>query len=51
MGQEPWLKHISSIEYNSDSVPIVESNKLVAECQLRGVKSSRLYGSYQTILS
>ncbi len=30
MGQEPWLHYISSIQYEDDSNPIVESNRLVA---------------------
>lgn len=30
MGQEPWPKYLLSLEYEPDSVPIVESDKLIA---------------------
>ena len=43
MGQEPWLTYLTSIEYTEESRPIVESNRLVAECQSRGITSERLY--------
>ncbi|HEU4781087.1 MAG TPA: MBL fold metallo-hydrolase, partial [Steroidobacteraceae bacterium] len=44
MGQEPWLGYISSIAYTHESAPIVESNKLVAECKRRGLVTKRLFG-------
>jgi len=43
MGQEPWLKYLTSIQYTDESHPIVESNKLVAACQSKGIESERLY--------
>jgi L-ascorbate metabolism protein UlaG (beta-lactamase superfamily) len=43
MGQEPWLKYLTSIQYTDESHPIVESNKLVASCQNKGIESERLY--------
>jgi L-ascorbate metabolism protein UlaG (beta-lactamase superfamily) len=43
MGQEPWLKYLTSIKYTDESHPIVESNKLVAACQSKGIESERLY--------
>jgi PPOX class probable F420-dependent enzyme len=45
MGQEPWLTYLTSILYTEESRPIVESNKLVAECRERGIVSERLFGS------
>jgi hypothetical protein len=45
MGQEPWLTYLTSIVYTEESRPIVESNRLVAECRARGVESERLFGS------
>jgi hypothetical protein len=45
MGQEPWLTYLTSIQYTEESRPIVESNRLVAECRERGLASERLYGS------
>lgn len=50
MGQEPWLGYISSIAYTSASTPIVESDKLVAECRRRGLISRRLYGRETVVL-
>lgn len=43
MGQEPWLTFLTSIEYTDQSRPIVDSNRLVAECRRRGIESERLY--------
>lgn len=44
MGMEPWLKHISSIKYTSESEPIIQSNKLLEYCRANGIKSERLFG-------
>ena len=44
MGAEPWLTFVSSIQYTEESVPIVESTKLVDECIRLGITSERLYG-------
>jgi L-ascorbate metabolism protein UlaG (beta-lactamase superfamily) len=44
MGQEPWLTYLTSIQYTETSRPILESNKLVAECRSRGLQSERLFG-------
>lgn len=44
MGQEPWLTFVSSIAYTEQSLPIVESNRLVAHCHARGLEAERLYG-------
>jgi L-ascorbate metabolism protein UlaG (beta-lactamase superfamily) len=44
MGQEPWCSFLTSIRYTEDSRPIIESNRLVAECLSRGLMAERLYG-------
>lgn len=44
MGQEPWLTYLTSIIYTDTSRPIVESNKLVADCRSRGIEAERLFG-------
>lgn len=44
MGQEPWLTHITSIEYSATSEPILESNRLVEFCRQQGIQSERLLG-------
>jgi len=50
MGQEPWLTYLTSILYTENSQPIIESNKLVAECHRRGIESERLFGCKEIIL-
>ncbi len=44
MGMEPWLKYISSIKYTDESLPIVESNKLLDYCTENGIRPERLFG-------
>lgn len=49
MGQEPWLKFISSIKYTEESNPIVQSDKLVMACRKRGIFAERLYGEKELL--
>lgn len=51
MGLEPWIEFITSTKYTDDSNPIVQSNKLVAECQDRGIIAERLYGEKELLYS
>jgi L-ascorbate metabolism protein UlaG (beta-lactamase superfamily) len=51
MGQEPWLTFLTSIQYTEESRPIVESDKLVDECQSRGIISERLFGHKEIIFN
>lgn len=44
MGLEPWLQFISSIKYTDESRPIIESNKLVNECNENSIMAERLFG-------
>ncbi|WP_109302786.1 MBL fold metallo-hydrolase [Aquimarina sp. AU474] len=44
MGQEPWIKFISTKEYTDESTPIIESNKLLDECKSKGITAERLFG-------
>ena len=44
MGQEPWLTYLTSIQYTEQSKPIVESDKLVAQCRERNLVADRLFG-------
>jgi hypothetical protein len=50
MGQEPWLTFLTSIKYTPQSRPIVESDKLVAECRNRGLVAERLFGHKELLL-
>ncbi|WP_224242168.1 MBL fold metallo-hydrolase [Hyalangium gracile] len=45
MGQEPWLSYVASIRYTAQSKPIVESDKLMAQCRGEGITAERLFGS------
>ena len=51
MGAEPWMSHISSIRYNEESVPILESDKLIGECRARGLDSRRLFAKEELLLA
>jgi L-ascorbate metabolism protein UlaG (beta-lactamase superfamily) len=50
MGQEPWLNHVMSIKYTDESRPIVESNKLIQECERRGIVAERLFGEKEILI-
>ena len=49
MGQEPWLKFISSIKYTDESNPIVASEKLIAWCRNNNVVCERLFGEKELL--
>jgi L-ascorbate metabolism protein UlaG (beta-lactamase superfamily) len=51
MGAEPWFTHISSIVYNEQSAPIVESDKLVAYCRANQMQSERLYAKREIVIA
>jgi len=51
MGQEPWLNHVMSLKYTEQSRPIVESDRLVRECQTRGMVAERLFGEKEMFLA
>lgn len=44
MGAEPWLSFISSIDYEEDDGPIVESDLLIEQCKNHDIHAQRLYG-------
>jgi L-ascorbate metabolism protein UlaG (beta-lactamase superfamily) len=44
MGLEPWLEFISSLKYTDESRPIIESNRLVNECNKSSIQAERLFG-------
>jgi L-ascorbate metabolism protein UlaG (beta-lactamase superfamily) len=50
MGQEPWLNYVMSVKYTEQSRPIVDSNRLIAECASRGVCAERLFGEKEILL-
>ncbi|ATB41108.1 N-acyl-phosphatidylethanolamine-hydrolyzing phospholipase D [Cystobacter fuscus] len=44
MGQEPWLNYVASIHYTAQSKPIVESDRLLAQCREERIAAERLFG-------
>ena len=44
MGQEPWLNYIMAVKYTDESNPIIASNRLLEECQKRGIENERFFG-------
>jgi L-ascorbate metabolism protein UlaG (beta-lactamase superfamily) len=50
MGQEPWLNYVMSLKYTEKSKPIVESNRLLADCRARGIVAERLFGEKEMFL-
>lgn len=51
MGQEPWLEFISSIKYTDASNPIIASNKLISQCNEKGITAERLFGEKEILYS
>lgn len=50
MGMEPWLKYIMAKDYTEESDPIVASNRLLAECENRGIPAERLFGEKEILI-
>lgn len=50
MGQEPWLTFLTSKKYVEQSYPILESDKLIADCHIRGIAAERLFGKKEIFL-
>lgn len=50
MGQEPWLNYVMSIKYTDKSNPIIQSDRLIAECRSRGIVAERLFGEKEILL-
>jgi L-ascorbate metabolism protein UlaG (beta-lactamase superfamily) len=51
MGQEPWLNYVMNIKYTEQSRPIIESNKLIAQCRSLGMAAERLFGEKEILLN
>lgn len=50
MGQEPWLNHVMALNYNPESIQMLESDKFVKACLENNIKSARLFGKQEWIL-
>ena len=44
MGQETWLTHIMALDYQADSIQLLESDKLIERCQHNKIQARRLFG-------
>lgn len=44
MGQEPWMRFVTGLEYTPQSKQLIESDKFVAMCRDRGLAADRLHG-------
>lgn len=51
MGAEPALRFISSISYDDESEPIIESNLLVEKLRNEDIYSARLFGKREILIS
>jgi len=49
MGLEPWLRHFTSITYTDQSRPIVDSDRLIADCISQGLVAERLFGEKEIL--
>ncbi|GAA4115596.1 MBL fold metallo-hydrolase [Aquimarina addita] len=50
MGEEPWIRHILDVAYTDESNPIIESNKLIADCSNRGIIAERLFAEKELLI-
>jgi len=44
MGQEPWMRFVTGLQYTPQSKQIVESDKFVERCRGTGLSAERLHG-------
>lgn len=51
MGQEPWLNYIMALNYDKESPQIIESDKFIKSCLDRGIRSERLFGKKEWLIS
>jgi L-ascorbate metabolism protein UlaG (beta-lactamase superfamily) len=50
MGQEPWLNYIMSVKYTEESKAIIESNRLLRDCESKGICAERLFGEKEILI-
>ena len=50
MGEEPWIRHILDVAYTDESNPIIQSNKLIADCENRGLIAERLFAEKELLV-
>jgi L-ascorbate metabolism protein UlaG (beta-lactamase superfamily) len=50
MGAEPWIKHLLDVQYTELSNPIIESNKLIQQCEKEGRVAERLFAEKELFI-
>jgi len=48
MGQDPWMKYVMGLEYEPDSIQLVESEKLIERANAAGIPATRLVSGHET---
>lgn len=51
MGYEPWLSYLMSFENPEQTRAFAEANKLISDCQTRGIKSELLFAKKELLLN
>jgi len=49
MGQDPWMNYIMGLEYTSDSIQLIESEKLLQQCKQAGIAAERLTSGREVV--
>lgn len=49
MGQERWMNYVMGLEYEPDSIQLIESNQFLERCREAGLPAERLYGSMEQL--
>ena len=47
MGQDPWMKYVMGLEYEADSIQLVESERLLERAKAAGIPATRLVSGYE----
>jgi L-ascorbate metabolism protein UlaG (beta-lactamase superfamily) len=50
MGLEPWMRFITGLDGEGDSLSVRESDLLIARCRERGIPAERLFGREEILL-
>jgi L-ascorbate metabolism protein UlaG (beta-lactamase superfamily) len=50
MGLEPWLSYVLSINFDEDSLRMVESNNFISDCRSRGITAEMLFGQKELLM-
>lgn len=51
MGLEPWLIYLTSLQYEDDDLPMVDSRKFVETCKERDIEAERLFRQKEILLT